>query len=89
MFAKDIVSVFIRIFYVQCKSLRGIPKEIIKNNYNGFCYKLNDSNDLSKRLEEIYNLKDKDIYKIKLNFKKFVIRNYTKYQFAKTFNKII
>ena len=65
------------------------PKEIIRNNYNGFCYKLNDSNDLSKRLEEIYNLKDKDIYKIKLNFKKFVIRNYTKYQFAKTFNKII
>ena len=65
------------------------PKEIIKDNYNGFCYKLNDTIDLSKRLEEIYNLKDTDTYRIKLNFKKFVIRNYTKYKFAKTFNKII
>ena len=65
------------------------PKEIIKNNYNGFCYKLNDSIDLSKKLEEIYNLKDSDIYKIKVNFKKFVIKNYTKYRFAKTFEKII
>lgn len=65
------------------------PKEIIKNNYNGFCYELNNSINLSNRLEEIYNLKDSDIYKIKLNLKKFVVRNYTKYQFAKTLNKII
>ena len=65
------------------------PKEIIKNNHNGFCYKLNDSIDLSNRLEEIHNLKDTDVYNIKLNLKKFVIRNYTKYRFAKTIDKII
>ena len=39
-------------------------------------------------MEKITNYKDKDIYKIKLNFKKKIVKNFKKYYFVKSITKI-
>ena len=54
------------------------PKEIIKNDITGFCYELNNIENLAEKMEKITNYKDKDIYKIKLNFKKKIVKNFKK-----------
>ena len=65
------------------------PKEIIKDDITGFCYELNNIGNLAEKMEKITNYKNKDIYKIKLNFKKKIIKNFTKYYFVKSITKIL
>ena len=65
------------------------PKEIIKDHINGLKYELSDSDDLANKFKEFYDLTDKDIFKLKKNFKRDVVHKYTKHRFAKKFMKII
>ena len=63
------------------------PDEIIKENYNGFKYKLGDIDDMVKNINKINLLKNYELLKIKNNMKK-TISSYTKFQFSKSIKKI-
>ena len=65
------------------------PKEIIKDHINGLKYELSDSDDLANKFKKFNNLTDKDIFKLKKNFKRDIVHKYTKHRFAKKFMKII
>ena len=64
------------------------PDEIIKENYNGFKYKLGDIDDMVKNINKINLLKNYELLKIKNNMKK-TISSYTKFQFSKSIKKIL
>ena len=65
------------------------PKEIIKHNYNGLKYEILNTDDLAKKLNEFYKLNEKEIFELKKNFKKDIVKNYTQFRFAKKFIEII
>ena len=64
------------------------PDEIIRENYNGFKYKLGNVEDMVKNINKINHLKNDELLKIKINMKK-TISSYTKFKFSKSVEQII
>jgi glycosyltransferase involved in cell wall biosynthesis len=64
------------------------PDEIIRDNYNGFKYKLGDIDDMVKNINKINLLKNNELLNIKINMKK-TISSYTKFNFSKRISQIV
>tara|TARA_B110000027_G_scaffold59236_1_gene63893 strand:- start:3643 stop:4782 length:1140 start_codon:yes stop_codon:yes gene_type:complete len=64
------------------------PDEIIKNNFNGLKYELNNEIDFLEKIKMISNLNQIEKNKLLINMKKTII-NYTKFRFSKNIAKII
>ena len=64
------------------------PDEIIKDNFNGIKYELNNEFEFIKKLKKINSINDFEKNKLLLNMKKTIL-NYTKFRFSKNFSKII
>jgi glycosyltransferase involved in cell wall biosynthesis len=64
------------------------PDEIIRDNYNGFKYKLGNIEDMAKNVNKINHLKNDELLKIKINMKR-TISSYTKLKFSKSIEQII
>jgi len=67
-----------------CSDKVGSAADLVNNNYNGYIFKSNDENDLSKKILKIYNNKNK-IKTFKSNSKKII----SKWDFKKCHNGLI
>ena len=65
------------------------PKEFIKDNLNSFKYNLGNSLNLAEKLEKFCKTDEKDLFKMKVNFKKKIVKHFTKYRFSKSFKEIV
>ena len=67
-----------------CSDKVGSAADLVNNNYNGYIFKSNDEDDLSKKILKIYNNKNK-IKTFKSNSKKII----SKWDFKKCYNGLI
>ena len=65
------------------------PKEFIKDNVNSYKYELGNSKNLAEKLEKFYMEDEKKIFNVKVNFKKKIVKEFTKFRFSKKFKNIL
>lgn len=65
------------------------PKEFIKDGLNSFKYDLGNPNDLAEKLAKFCEQNEKDLFRLKVNFKKNIVKKFTQYSFAKSFKNNI
>ena len=64
------------------------PKEFIKDNVNSYKYELGSFKNLAEKLEKFCMEDEKKIFNIKVNFKKKIVKEFTKFRFSKKFKNI-
>ena len=65
------------------------PKEFIKDNVNSYKYELGSSKNLAEKLEKFCMEDEKKILNFKVNFKKKIVKEFTKFRFSKKFKNIL
>tara|TARA_B100000963_G_scaffold294192_1_gene264760 strand:- start:13 stop:1137 length:1125 start_codon:yes stop_codon:yes gene_type:complete len=65
------------------------PKEFIKDNINSYKYELGSSKNLAEKLEKFCMEDEKKILNVKVNFKKKIVKEFTKFRFSKKFKNIL
>ena len=65
------------------------PKEFLKENLNSFKYNLGNSSNLAEKLEKFCETDKKDLFRMNVNFKKKIVKQFTKYRFSKSFEEIV
>ena len=65
------------------------PKEFIKDNVNSYKYELGSSKNLAEKLEKFCMEDEKKILNVRVNFKKKIVKEFTKFRFSKKFKNIL
>ena len=65
------------------------PKEFIKDNVNSYRYELGDFKNLAEKLEKFCTEDEKKILNVKVNFKKKIVKEFTKFRFSKKIKNIL
>ena len=65
------------------------PKEFIKDNVNSYKYELGSSKNLAEKLEKFCMEDEKKILNVKVNFKKKIVKEFTKFRFSKKIKNIL